>query len=1247
MAAEKVLTFAAQGILTKVSSLAAQELALARGFKAELEKLGESVSSIQDFLRGAAERPDDEGKAVEKWVKKLKQVAEDADDILDDFNYELLRRKVELQNHMKRKVLNFLSASNPLLFRVKMAHKIKKINDSLAVLKSEASFINLVAKKGDSMQRPDREQTDSFFKNDEKEKEKVVGREDAVTKIVTTLISSDNQQKNLSVMAIVGMGGLGKTTLAKLVYNERAIGTHFDKRIWVCVSNTFEVDTILSLMVESLTKKAGMKSRDALLQVLREEITGKRYVLVLDDVWNEERKKWDSLMGCLSKLNSNPGSCIIVTTRSTNVSTIAETLPRPELRNLSEEDCWSIIKQMDENGIIDAELERIGWEIAEKCGGVPLVAKVLGSQLCSSASKDEWLLIQKKLWELPEGEDKIMKVLKLSFDNLEPSPLKQCFAYCSMLRKDFAIERDNLIQLWMAQGLLQTSTVKNHHEMERTGEAYFNILLNNSLFQEVIEGGTVTKYTMHDLVHDLAEKVSESERLTQESNGDVRHVARSPPSTLENMSEVTVGRLRSLFSNDPVPEIVFSKFKAMRVLSLDTADIEELPDSFGKLKHLRYLDLSYTRIKALPKSIGKLYNLQTLRMQGTRHLKELPREMQNLINLRHLYVDKKIEFPAGMFRRLTNLRTLSCFNVGEEMGCRIEELGGLNQLTGMLTIRNLQNVRDEAEAKKAKLEEKKNVVGLRLVFCEDSADDENVLEGLQPHTELESLRIKGFMGDRFPSWIMRVNNLKKLVLTGCWKCGELPILGHLPFLRDVEIEGMYNLKRIGSEIYGYDLVYEATPEKKTTVLFPALKTLSISYCYGLIEWMEAPTTTTTTKVEVFPCLEELTIKYCNALSSIGLTSSQGLPSLRELIIRECDGLSALPSGIENCTSLELLDVYGCGNLASISFTRVHPSLRELRIESCNALSSIGLTSSQGLPSLRELIIGWCDGLSALPSGIENCTSLELLKVSYCKNLATISFTRVLPSLRELRIVSCDALSSIGLTSSQGLPSLRKLIITFCEGLSALPSGIENCTSLELLEVSYCRNLATISFTRGLPSLRELQVDHCDNLSFLAVPEYCPSLQEVIIQYCPGLQSLPDFRSFTSLRDLRLGLFCKDLDSFPDFQVPSQLVSLDLKGWPKLKSLPQQVQHLTSLTRLTIWYFRVETLPEWLGNLASLVELSICWCDNLKYLPSLEAMQRLTKLQHLSVFGSPLLKQRCTKDSGEEWPKISHIRDLKI
>ncbi|XP_061990388.1 putative disease resistance protein RGA3 [Rosa rugosa] len=1480
MAAEFLLTFAAEGILTKVSSLASQELTLAWGFKAELKKLGNSLSIIQDFLHGAADQKpqDHQGKAVEEWVKKLKDIAHEADDVLDDFNYEVLRRKVELQNHMKRKVLNFLSASNPLLFRLKMAHKIKKINDSLVELKNEAAFINLVAKRRDSSpggEQLDRDQTDPFFEKDEK----VVGREDVVSKIVESLTNSNNPQ-DLSVMAIVGMAGLGKTTLAKSVYNEPAIDTHFHKKIWVCVSNTFDVDVILSQMLESLTRHiAGMKNRSPLIDSLKDELTGKKYVLILDDVWSEHRSKWESLMSCLSKLNSTPGSSIIITTRSANVASIAETLPRPKLRNLSNDECWSILKQralnLKVNDVIDADRERIGRAIAEKCGGIPLVAKVLGSIMRSKTSRDEWLAIQNsEIWDLPEEDDRIMSVLKLSFNNLKTSPLKQCFAYCSMLKKDFEIERDNLIQLWMAQGLLQPSTEKNHHEMEDTGKKYFYTLLKNSLFQEVTEGGTITKYTMHDLVHDLAEEVSKSESLTQDLNDtcEVRHVARIRPSTLENMSEVTVRRLQSLFSNDQVSDIIFSKFRALRILNLHRANIQELPISFGKLKHLRYLDVSYSRIKALPKSIGKLYNLQTLRMQETDYLNEVPREMQNLINLRHLYFDKTMEFPAGLLRGLTNLRTLSYFNVGKEMGVGIEELVDLNHLKGELIIRNLENIRDEEEAKKAKLEDKKNVLELSYVWARSRSNpeglesrpssninDENVLEGLKPHTKLESLSIENFMGDKFPSWMMRnplpLNNLKKVLLFGCSKCEELPILGHLPDLGHVEIYEMHNLKRLGSEFYGYN-PRVATREKETTVLFPALKTLSIVGCDELTEWMEAPTSmtsSTTRKVVVFPCLEKLTLggcpllrnapshfpslkelsiwgmdsekpmaSICNEVSTLtsldignikGLTSlssemlkknknltslkirscdemiriapnvfgccanlreltiqyckklehlAEGLDtlpllekltirqcptlefipidrdmaSLRELEIKDCDGLSSIGL-LDHCTSLQKLEIYRCRNLTSIPISQGLASLRRLDIWKCDGLSSIGildhctslqeleiwgcenLTSipiSQGLASLRKLDIRECGGLTGLPCRIENCPSLQTFCVLECPKLVSISFSTDLnPRLQELSL-DCNGLPN--LPDFRSFTSLRVLNIYNCGGI---PSGIENCTSLQELMISGCSSLETISFTRVVPSLRKLSVSECPKLASISFStDLNPCLKELRIDDCNGLQSLPDLRSFTSLlvleigkcagieslvcgfhipvsleelrisqchnlesipsldectslrqlgvrdceklkslstglrclarlEELDLGPFWEELDSFPDFQAPSQqLGRLALGGWPKLKSLPQQVQHFTSLTWLTIRSFNgVEALPEWLGNLASLKHLTISDCENIKYLPSLKAMQRLTKLYSLQIYRCPLLKERCTEDSGEEWPKICHIPNVYL
>ena len=128
-----------------------------------------------------------------------------------------------------------------------------------------------------------------------------------------------------------------------------------------------------------------------------------------------------------------------------------------------------------------------------------------------------------------------------------------------------------------------------------------------------------------------------------------------------------------------------------------------------------------------------------------------------------------------------------------------------------------------------------------------------------------------------------------------------------------------------------------------------------------------------------------------------------------------------------------------------------------------------------------------------------------------------------------------------------------------------------------------------------------------------------------------------------LKRLEIGAFWEELDSFPDFQVPSQLEELELCGWPKLKSLPQQIQHLTSLTSLAISLFDgVETLPEWFCNLTSLTLLEIRHCANLLYLPTVEAMQRLTKLLALVIHSCPQLKERCAKDSGPEWPKISRI-----
>ncbi|XP_048425479.1 putative disease resistance protein RGA4 isoform X2 [Pyrus x bretschneideri] len=1309
--AETVFTFSVEGILSKVASLAAQELGLAWGFKAELKRLRQSLLTIQDFLGAVSDQPQDRVKAVEEWVMKLKDIAHDADDLMDEFDYEMVRRKVELQNHMKKKVLNFFSLSNPLAFRLKMAHKIQKINQSLVVLKGEAAFIGLVSKKIDANPQEARwdRQTNSLIGRDEI----TVGRGEVVSNIVTTLTDFKYNQENLVVMAIVGMGGLGKTTLAKSVYKEDLIHKHFETRIWVCVSDTFDVHLILLKMLEQLKPANVPSSKDnqeALLKFLNEELKDKRYLLVLDDVWNDDSRKWENLMECLFKLDSAKGSKIIVTTRSGKVASVSEKLlPRHDLGKLSVDECWFIMKHRafpSNSAHIAHEFQTIGKEIAKNCGGVPLVAKVLGSILHTKKSIAEWSLFKdNKIWDnLPKGEDRIMPVLKLSFDNLESPSLKQCFAYCSMFKKDSEIQRDNLIQLWMAQGLLHPSPDESK-DMEDVGNEYFDILLQSSLFQDasMSDNGIVNKCKMHDLVHDLAELISKFEILTEDLHDTV---------------------------------------------------------SVGRLKHLRYLDISKTRFTTLPNSIGKLYNLQTLRATNCA-LKEFPKELQSLINLRHIYFDQSTKFPQGI-RRLTCLRTVPYFSVGNEIGRQIEELADLKQLRGELIVCNLEHVKNGEEAKKAKLEDKTKVCHLSFKWTRNRSitnnnEDEDVLEGLRPHSGLESLSIKNFVGDQFPSWMMSrsllLNNLKKIQLLGCDKCEEVPPLGHLPNLTELKISGMANLKCVGAEFYGYDHVHNvATTSKEIITLFPALKVLYISRCGDLIEWKEAPTMSTQ-KVVVFPCLEKLTIDSCSKLRnapshfpflqnleiiscdsrtpieeiSSGLTTLTSLKikgikeltcfpqgmlknnnNLSSLEISACDDLTCIASDVfGSCVSLVILKIWNCKTLRHLADgLDTLPHLENLTVHWCPSLELIPIT--QGMTSLRVLDITHCERLSSLPSGLEYCTSLQTLHLEGCNGVTSFPFY-TLARLRRLYIWECNGLSGplsvwaslveliiLGLNNltsieiKGGLSSLQRLRIINCKELSSLPALPQQCASLQNLEISACPKVASSSFgvqsssiilqsfsdLRTFTSLRELTIKECEGLeSGVSGLQFPLSLETLVLKGFPNLEILPSLDNLNSLRELgivnwkklkylpmglqrlphlkklEVGGFSEELDCFPDFQVGSlmHLTGLELTGWPKLKSLPQQIQHLTSLTSLSVRNFDgVETLPEWLGSLTSLTQLSIKYCNNLTNLPSVQAMQRLTKLQTLYIYRChPLLKQRCSRDSGTDWPKISHIPKITI
>ncbi|XP_030940104.1 putative disease resistance protein RGA4 [Quercus lobata] len=1171
--AEAIVADVAKGILGNLIPLVTEQIGLAWGFKDELTRLRDSVEMIQAVLADAERRQVGEER-VKLWLQRLKDVAYDADDVLDELAYELLRRKVEIRNQMKRKVCFFFSFSNPIAFRFKMANKVKTIAGSLKRINDEANGFGLIRAESINANLdtiPNRE-TNCFIDNSE-----VVGREHRVSEIVQLVTNTASQK--LSVIPIVGMAGLGKTTLAKLVYNDVQVKNHFNKKIWVCVSNDFDEKKILRDILESLTHNSSpLVADNVILEKLQKELEGGRYLLVLDDVWNEESLKWDTLISCLLGITSNIGNNIIVTTRNDNVVAIMGSLFQCRLEKLSNDECWSIIKKKvspNEGVPLTPDLEAIGRVIAKKCGGVPLAAKVLGGMMCRQIERSKWLAIQdNEIWNSQHRSNEMLPILKLSFDHLPSPSLKQCFAYCSIFPKDYKIKKKELIQLWMAEGFLQPSQVSSL-VMEDIGNKHFDILLTNSLFQDVEKDvyDNIMSCKMHDLVHDLALSISVDDinyvrRLLIQSDGKM--IPRIPFSK---------DHVRTLVLENGMYGNILSDFKSLRVLKLSGDQIYELSDSIGCLVHLRLLHITMTKIKALPKSITKLYNLQTLRLESCYDLKELPKDLKKLDNLRHIYIDYygNINRTPKDMGNLNFLQTLSFFIVGQDAGEQIKELGCLNQLSGELDINNLENVRDQEEARSANLAIRARINRLGFYWSPspnrevNHRNEEEVLEGLHPHQNLKSITIFGFGGTKFPSWMSLFDNLIQINLNCCNKCEQVPTLGHLPYLKALEIAGMVDVTCIGVEFYGMC----------SNVLFPALRTLRIGYMQKLVEWKDALEVTSARVA--FPYLEELTIQYCEQLRS----APCHFPFLQKLKI-----------------------------------SRVHNKALERISSNLTTLKSADISSMSGLTFVPEQLF---------------CTSLQSLEIENCGELSYIPDTsQPFISLEELTIRSCPKLKCF-----PRIQVLRSLLISGC-GFEVLTTQLQLCTSLSQLHIEDCPNLKSLPNLQEFHSLAQSEIYRCHNLKSIPdLGELC-FLTRLAITDCSNITRLPE-GSLKCLKSLEIGGYCEELDVFPSLNFIQHsyttLEFLYLNGWAKLNSLPSEIQHFTALETLHVEDFDgIETLPEWLGDLSSLKTLMIWKCNNLMYLPT----TRLIKLEELDILDCSILKERCAKGTGAEWLKIAHI-----
>ncbi|GMJ14386.1 hypothetical protein like AT3G14470 [Hibiscus trionum] len=908
----------------------------------ELKKWRNLMLKIQAVLE-EAETKQITDPLVKIWVSEVRDLAFDMEDVLDEFRFEAApfgnsianpeQARKNNSSNMFRACFTGASRSNSMP-DYGVRSKIKDITDRLQCISSEINGLglNLMKVAGGDVSKSSRVQEKRLTTS--LNEVHVYGRETEMEEILQWLLGGD--ENGVTVMPIVGMGGMGKTTLAQLVYNDERVADRFAIKAWVCVSEQLDLMTVTRIILEKVSSNSYECSSDldSLQLRLREELSGKKFLFVFDDVWSESYQQWDLLRRPFT--SGAHGSKIIVTTRHCKVASMVGNIASYYLQALPYDECLSLFAQHalgNRDFTAHPNVEEIGRGIVRRCKGLPLAVKTLGGLLRGKRSCDEWQdILTSKLWDLPDEGNDILPALRLSYHHLS-SHLKQCFAYCAIFPKGYEFNKDELVFLWMAEGLV-LQMPKGTKQMEDLGHEYFLDLLSRSFFQQA--SSKESQFVMHDLINDLAEFIAgetcysftdkfKHVKRSNESFAKVRYLSfmkhnYDTSQRFEMSYQMTSLRaflsfspfshsFRSFLSNGVLHDFL-PKLRYLRSLSLCDYNIKRLPESIGELKHLRYLNLSHCLIKCLPESMASLLYLQTLILNRCYKLTRLPETIGNLMDLRHLDITHTTalkEMPSGI-GRLRNLLTLPKFVVGEVDGLRLRELNGLSHLRDRLSILQLHAVSDVQDARHANLNGKKSLHDLKLEWSCDFHHSRNetsemqVLSALKPHQNLKKLTIKFYGAKEFPSWIgdplfSKVTNLE---LYHCPRITSLPSLGQLLSLKVLIIKGLVAVKTVGFEFYGCG--------SSSVDTFPSLRILRFE---DMLVWEE----------------------WSSSVVGIELQRARQFERLHELQIYNCPKLvGRLPI---NLPSLVKLEICRCPQLTYSSVSL--PSLRKLNLEDCNEM----------------------------------------------------------------------------------------------------------------------------------------------------------------------------------------------------------------------------------------------------------------------------------------------------------------------
>lgn len=919
---------------------------------------------------------------------------------------------------------------------------------------------------------------------------KLYGRDDIMNSIIHDMTKGKYHSKDLTVLPIVGPGGIGKTTLIQHMYRNQQVQNHFQVVIWVCVSLSFNLSKLLEDIKNGVPPVEGEKGNRP-EELIEQRLKSKRFLLVLDDIWEcSNEDDWKRLLLPLKTSQEN-GSMILVTTRFSAIAKMVKTTDHIDLEGLETEEYRKLFLafisgdepfRSDYNFLLDT-----GDKIMEKLKGSPLAAKTVGTLLRKELNLRHWIrVLESKEWERQTGANDIMPALKLSYDHL-PFHQQQCFSYSALFPEDHKYRTTELINLWIGLDILHPDSW--NQTLEEIGLSNLKDLVTHGFFKEEETEEEETDgcpcYVMHDLLHDLALQVASHDCISLHHSSivgiqpSIRHLSividddtvshenfKSELRKLKSMLKVKqlhtlmlFGEMDESFAN--ILRDLVREANALRVLHLVNmqCSVEFMFPNFSSLVHLRYLCVGteehaaeeYEREKHLPLCISRFYHLRVLDLGSWYACCDLPKDLSNLAKLRHFHTPSdELHSDVLNVGKLVLLEELKVFRVNKKNeGFELKQLEHLTELRE-LGIYNLENIHTKEEIAKAKLIEKNYLQRLTLDWDSGRSNIEPdveafVLESLQPHRYLEELCIRGHGGPSCPTWLgdkLVVEALESLHLDGVsWDF--LPSLGKMRGLRKVILKHIAAVKEFVIEqsfcrLIRLELVglgsFEKWVPSEDAHMFPLLQVLIIEDCPKLLglpfsNCIVYPGPDQGWNIDWFPKLEELEIKACPEFLLVA--HIPWTETLRRVNISDVKLLEKFNYNSKS-SNLEITGKHDLQSLDQVLAFSNLTGVERLRVQGLRGASGKDLTELLShLPRLSVLTIMECENIRQLAVGVDVTSAAAASEVEKDEDGLLLLPAHLSDSLRELDIIKCPELvlvdhPSTFLPASEGRRGLQAL-----------------------------------------------------------------------------------------------------------------------------------------------------------------------------------------------------------------------------